>query len=93
MSIRFYCALHLLFYFYDLFRIRCRGQCASTRFMKDAYNGLQLRAFLPTLNHPEQRKRCFIIGLKEILTENVPNVENRLRVIMVLLACTADGAT
>lgn len=61
--------------------------------MKDAYNGLLLLASLPMLNHPEQHKRCFIIGLKEIPTENAPNAENKLKVIMVLPVYIADGAT
>ena len=61
--------------------------------MKDAFNVPLLLASPPTLNHPEQPKRCCIIGLKAIPTANVPNAGNKLRVIMELLGCIADGAT
>jgi hypothetical protein len=61
--------------------------------MKDAFNVLLLLASPPMLNHPEQHKRCCIIGLKVIPTANAPSAGNKLRVIMELLGCTADGAT
>ena len=61
--------------------------------MKDAFNVPLLLASPPMLNHPEQHKRCCIIGLKAIPTANAPSAGNKLRVIMELLGCIADGAT
>ena len=66
-------------------------QYASTRFTKDAFNGLLLLASPPMLNHPERHKRCFIIGLKGTRTENVPNAGNKLKAIMELPDSIADG--
>ena len=61
--------------------------------MKDAFNELLPLASLPMLNHPEQHKRCFIIGSKETPTESAPSVENKLKATMGSPGCIADGAT
>ena len=104
-SIGFYCITHICFCCCCYFSIYSRNiphvihifaflhQYASTRFTKDAFSVLLLLVSPPTLNHPERHKRCFIIGLRVIPMANAPNVENKLKAIMELQGCIADGAT
>ena len=91
IAITFYSLLS--FIYSRLPSISYSHQYASTRFTKDAFNGLLLPVSQPMLNHPEQHKRCFIIGLKGTHMENVQNVENKLKAIMELLDSIADGVT